>query len=79
MYHLIFIHVGHVIICYFTVVKPEYYSYVFLKANEPVTGVSANEPGSIEEEVIDFDTNDQQLLPYKCVEHLISNSSVHLI
>lgn len=64
---------------YITVVKPEYYQYVFMKADKPITGVSVSEPGGLEEEVIDFDTNDQQLLPYKSVQSLLNNGSVHLI
>lgn len=63
----------------FTVVKPDYYTYVFIKSDKPVTGVSITEPGSVDEELVDLDTNDQQLLPYKSVEHLLNNSSIHLI
>ena len=59
--------------------KPDYYKYVFAKAIKPVTGMSISEPGGIEEEIIDLDTNDQQLVPFKSVQALINSSSVHLI
>lgn len=61
------------------VVKPDYYKYVFVKAERPVTGVSISEPGGIEEEVIDLDTNDQQLVPFKSVQNLLTSGSVYLI
>ena len=41
--------------------------------------MSISEPGGIEEEIIDLDTNDQQLVPFKSVQALINSSSVHLI
>ena len=50
-----------------------------MKAEKPITGVSVSEPGGIEEEIVDFDTNDQQLLPYKSIQNLLVNGSVHLI
>lgn len=61
------------------VLKPEYYQYVFMKAEKPISGVSVSEPGGLEEEIIDFDTNDQQLVPYKSIQNLLNNGSVHLI
>lgn len=60
-------------------VKPDYYSYVFIKATRPVTGVTVTEPGVVDEELIDLDTNDQQLVPYKSVDNLLADSSVYLI
>lgn len=63
----------------FVVLKPDYYSYVFVRATKPITGVTVTEPGSIDEELIDLDTNDQQLLPYKSVDNFVGDSSVYLI
>lgn len=50
-----------------------------MKAVKPITGVTVSEPGSLEEEIIDFDTNDQQLVPYKSIQSLLTNGSIHLI
>ena len=63
----------------FVVIKPEYYQYVFMKSEKPITGVSISEPGGIEEEIVDFDTNDQQLVPYKSIQNLLVNGDIHLI
>lgn len=60
-------------------IKPEYYKYVFIKVEKPITGVTVSEPGGIEDEVVDFDEDDQQLLPYKTIQNLLMNGSVHLI
>ncbi|XP_067939980.1 DNA replication complex GINS protein SLD5-like isoform X2 [Watersipora subatra] len=61
------------------VVKPEYYKYVFVKAVKTETGVVVSEPGDLEEEIIDLDTNDQQLVPYKSIDHLLTSGAVRLI
>lgn len=57
-------------------VKPNMQAYVFLRANDRITGVVL--PGSIDEE-IDFEPGSQHIVPYKAVADLVKSGAVQLI
>ncbi|XP_014472288.1 PREDICTED: DNA replication complex GINS protein SLD5 [Dinoponera quadriceps] len=57
-------------------VKPNMQAHVFLRANQPVTGVVL--PGVLNEE-IDFEAGSQHIIQYSAVAHLVKSGVVQLI
>ncbi|EFN77285.1 DNA replication complex GINS protein SLD5 [Harpegnathos saltator] len=57
-------------------VKPNMQAYVFLRANQRVTGVVLH--GALNEE-IDFDAGSQHIVQYSAVAHLVKSGVVQLI
>jgi len=61
-------------------VHPPLNSYVFVKANRPVTGlILPNENPEEQDEEVDLEENSQHILPYQPAAHLVKDGTVKLI